>query len=98
MPKQIKLELVGSGVTAVAELQESHAPQTCKALWGALATPLEGKVIHAMYAGREVFMDMPEVNRTFDPTVIPRENATAYPVAGDIAWAYFGPYTERGEP
>jgi hypothetical protein len=98
MSRRISIEVIGTKVRAVAELEDDDAPQTCEALWGALAVPLEAKAIHAMYAGREVFIpDFPKANRTFDPKALPRENATAYPTAGDIGWLYLPPHDERGQ-
>jgi len=98
MSRRISIEVLGTKVKAIAELEDEDAPQTCEALWGALAVPLEAKAIHAMYAGREVFIpDFPKVNRTFNPKVLPRENATAYPSAGDIGWLYCPPHDERGK-
>ncbi len=98
MSRRISIEVLGTKVKAIAELEDEDAPQTCEALWGALAVPLEAKAIHAMYAGREVFIpNFPMVNRTFNPKVLPRENATAYPSAGDIGWLYCPPHDERGK-
>jgi len=98
MARRISIEVLGTEVKAIAELEDEDAPQTCEALWGALAVPLEAKAIHAMYAGREVFIsDFPKVNRTFDAKNLPRENATAYPSAGDIGWLYLPPHDERGK-
>jgi len=98
MSRRISIEVLGTKVKAIAELEDEDAPQTCEALWGALAVPLEAKAIHAMYAGREVFIpDFPKVNRTFNPKTLPRENATAYPTAGDIGWLYCPPHDERGK-
>lgn len=91
------IEVLGTDVKAIAELQEDDAPQTCAALWKAMEVPIEAKFIHAMYAGPEVFTDLPSENRLFDPTAVPRENATAYPSPGDIAWLYLPPHEERGQ-
>lgn len=96
MTKRISITVVEYGVTAIAELQEKDAPKTTAALWKALEVPLEHKGIHAMWAGREIMVEVPEANHRFDPTSVPLENATVYPAAGDICWGYFPPYTERG--
>lgn len=98
MPKRLKIEVLGTDVTAIAELQENDAPETCAALWKALERPIEAKAIHAMYAGPEVFMNIPPENRVFDPTAVPRENATAYPSPGDMAWLYLKAHEERDQP
>jgi hypothetical protein len=98
MNRRISIEVMGTNVKAIAELEDEDAPQTCDAMWGALAVPLVAKAIHAMYAGKEVFIpDFPAVNKTFDAAALPRENATAYPSAGDIGWLYCPPHNERGK-
>lgn len=96
MAQRIVIETVESGVRAVAELQEQDAPKTTAALWSALEQPIEAMGIHAMWAGREVMLDIPKANRVFDPEAIPLENATVYPAPGDLCWGYFPPNTERG--
>lgn len=96
MAKRIALEVVESGVRAVADLQENDAPKTTAALWASLERPIETTGIHAMWAGREIMIDIPDANRVFEPESVPLENATVYPAAGDICWGYFPPYTERG--
>jgi hypothetical protein len=98
MAKRFKVEVLGTDVTAIAELQEQSAPRTCEALWRALEKPFQGKAIHAMYAGHEVFMGIPEENRTFDAEALPREAATAYPLPGDVLFGYFPAYMERDQP
>ena len=96
MAKRVAIEFVESGVTAIAEVQENDAPKTTTALWASLAQPIETTGIHAMWAGREIVLDVPETNQVFDPEAIPLENATVYPAAGDICWGYFPPCAERG--
>lgn len=97
MAKKIELMVVDSGrVKAMAELLEEDAPAVCEAMWKALEVPMETKGIHAMWSGREIMLEMPEENQRFDPTKVPVQNATIYPLPGDLCWAYFPPYWERG--
>src|SRR5262245_56450607 len=96
MSKKIVVTVVEANIEAVAELQETEAPKTCAALWKALKQPIQSKGIHAMWAGREIMVEVPEPNQTFDPTTVPLENATVYPAPGDLCWGYFPPYVERG--
>jgi hypothetical protein len=93
----MKITVLDRNVTAIAEFQEADAPHICRAFWEGLATPIEEKTIHAMYAGREVFMALGLENRHFDAASLPIENATAYPSPGDIAWGFFPAHTERGQ-
>ena len=88
MSKKIRLELLESGVSVVAELIEDRAPHTCAAIWGALEKPIETKALHGTWTGRTIEIDIPEGNRNFDPDTIPVENATTTLVRGDIVWEY----------
>lgn len=54
MTKGIILEFERGG-TVFAELLEEKAPKTCKAILRAL--PVENRVVHAMWAGEEIFFD-----------------------------------------
>lgn len=54
MTKGIILEFERGG-KVFAELLEKKAPKTCKAILRAL--PVENKVIHAIWAGEEIFFD-----------------------------------------
>ena len=90
MAKRFQIEVLETGATATAELLEEDAPKTCAALWQMLEKPIETICIHAMWSGREVMAYVPEENRgDIDPTSIGVENATVYPAAGDVVWAYF---------
>ena len=80
MPKRFRIEVLETGVQAVAELLEDDAPRTCAALWQMLETPIEQNGVHAMWSGREVMTYVPEENRgDIDPAAIGVENATVYP-------------------
>lgn len=90
MTKKFQVEVLETGVKAVAELLEKDAPRTCAALWKMLEKPIETNGIHAMWSGREVMAYVPPENRgDIDPTGIGVENATVYPAAGDVVWAFF---------
>jgi hypothetical protein len=90
MTKRFRIEILETGVKSVAELLEEDAPRTCAALWQMLEKPIESNGVHAMWSGREVMAYVPPENRVgIDPTSIGVENATVYPAAGDVVWAYF---------
>jgi len=88
MTRRIQLEFADGGVQAIAELLEDDAPAVCAALWQALEVELVAKATHAMASGQEIMINLPENNRRFDPTTVPTQNATIYPAAGDILWAW----------
>jgi hypothetical protein len=96
MARKIELEIVESGIRAVAELLEEEAPKTCEAMWKALETPLETLALHAIWLGRTIEVGVPEANRNFDPEQIPMENATITPSPGDLLWKHFQAGAIRG--
>jgi hypothetical protein len=98
MAKRIKLEFTENGTAAIAELLEDYAPETCRILWEALTEPATNRVIHAQWAGPEVVLELPESHRTFDPTTMKLENATATPSPGDIGWHYNYRYERHFTP
>ncbi|MGP1394263.1 MAG: DUF3830 family protein [Inquilinaceae bacterium] len=84
--RQLYAKFVDGGVQAVITLHDDHAPQTCAAIWGALATPIRSPALHAMFAGPEIMLGLPEDAQTFDPAAIPDENQDCFPSAGDCLW------------
>jgi hypothetical protein len=98
MTKRIQLSVLQSNITAIAELYEQDAPRTTEAMWQMLGKPYEVRALHGIFEGRKITLEPPETNRTFDPSLIPLENTTAYPVAGNILWKYFPPRSVRGLP
>jgi hypothetical protein len=54
MVRKILLDLEGEKATAT--LLDKFSPKTCDAVWGML--PVEGKVIHANWSGREIMLHL----------------------------------------
>src|SRR5207244_12575979 len=52
--RRIRLTYVATGESVVAELLDDEAPEVCRIVWDLL--PMEGKVLHGMYSGAEVFL------------------------------------------
>ena len=77
MKKGIILEFERGG-TIFAEFLEKEAPKTCKLILRAL--PVENKVIHAIWAGEEIFIG----NFTL-PETLEFENETNNVEPGDVA-------------
>ena len=98
MTKRIQLTFLESGTTAIAELYEDDAPQTTAAMWQMLERPYEARTLHGIFEGRKITLEPPGANRTFDPSAVPLENTTAYPVTGDLLWKYYAPRAVRGMP
>src|SRR5947207_15870469 len=52
--RHIRLTYVATGESVVAEMLDDEAPEVCRVVWELL--PVEGKVLHGMYSGAEVFL------------------------------------------
>src|SRR3546814_5687789 len=97
MTRQITLTYANGG-RATATRREDLAPKTCEAMWGAMAEPVTMQVPHAMYAGPEVMMGLPEEAQNFDPETIPFENQQVVPAPGDLQWYWQRPMQMGGLP
>jgi hypothetical protein len=86
--RSMYLKFVDSGVEGKIELYWDTAPQTCAALWEALAKPIRIEASHAMFSGPEIMMGLPEHARSFDPLALPPENQTVLPEVGELLWFY----------
>jgi hypothetical protein len=74
--RKIRLTYVATGESVVAELLDDEAPEVCRIVWDLL--PVEGKVLHGMYSGAEVFL-------LLDRAVPqPPENLCQLPLPGEV--------------
>jgi hypothetical protein len=74
--RRIRLTYVATGESVVAEMLDDEAPEVCRAVWELL--PVEGKVLHGMYSGAEVFL-------LLDKAVPqPPENLCQLPLPGEV--------------
>lgn len=96
--KQLYVEFVERGTRAVITLYEEGAPVTSRTIWDALEKPVQMPAVHAMFAGPEIMMGLPEEAQNFDPTSVPAENQTCYPEAGECLWFYQGKNAMKGLP
>lgn len=95
--RQLFLEFEG-GPRAIATLLDEAAPVTCQTLWEVFATPVTMEAMHAIYAGPEIMVGLPEDRQTFNPEQIPFENQQVIPAPGDLMWYYQKPYQMGGLP
>lgn len=86
--RKLYLKFVDANVTGIITLYWENAPETCKAIWGALEKPIRWPASHAIFSGPEIMMGLPEENRNFDPTKLPAENQTVLPDPGELLWFY----------
>lgn len=78
MPRTLTFRIVELEATAVADLLEDRAPKTCELIWQRL--PIEGRLIHGMYSGPELFIILDGF-----PGVGP-ENQVSRPLPGDVGY------------
>jgi hypothetical protein len=90
MPRTIILRFLEAGVWAAAELAEERAPATCERIWARL--PLEGRTIHGMYSGPELFIRADEVGP------VPAENGVHRALPGDVCYWWHAGGVEHTAP
>lgn len=90
MPKTLVFQIVENQVSAVADLLEDRAPKTCELIWERL--PLEGRLIHGMYSGPELFIILDGF-----PGVV-AENQVNRPLPGDIGYWHQAPGLYASSP
>ncbi len=74
--RKIRLTYVATGESVLAEMLDDEAPEVCRVVWELL--PVEGKVLHGMYSGAEVFL-------LLDKAVPhPPENLCQLPLPGEV--------------
>jgi Protein of unknown function (DUF3830) len=90
MSRTIILKFVEADVAAVAALAEEWAPATCGRIWELL--PLEGKTVHGMYSGPEVFIRADAVGP------LPAENGIHRALPGDVGYWWHAGGVEHTAP
>jgi Protein of unknown function (DUF3830) len=84
------------GPSVIAELHESFAPLSSRTIWESLVQPVTMLATHAMFAGPEIMLNLPDEVRTFDAKQVPAENQQVIPAAGDVIWYYQAPNQMAG--
>lgn len=88
MARRLYASFIDTDVRATITLNEDAAPVTSSAIWDALAKPIRSPALHAMYAGPEIMLGLPEEAQTFDPKALPAENQDCITSAGDCLFFY----------
>lgn len=90
-PRQIRLSFVDGSGSAVADLIEDDAPNTCDVLWGML--PLRVNAVHDIWSGHQVLAHL-------DSSIVldPENVLTFMPMPGDVFYYYRPPHYFRGAP
>src|SRR5262245_38866565 len=74
--RRVRLTYVATGESVVAEMLDDEAPEVCRIVWDLL--PVEGKVLHGMYSGAEVFLLLDKAIPQ------PPENLCQLPLPGEV--------------
>jgi hypothetical protein len=89
VPRAIRMLFPDTGECAVADLHEDRAPATCNIVWESL--PLEGRTVHGMYSGPELFIRADHLGPA------PPENQIHRALPGDVGyWFQAGGRTHSG--
>jgi hypothetical protein len=83
MNRKIKLTYPQLNISAVADLLDDEAPNVCNIVWDML--PVEGRIRHGIYSGREVYMLFDK-----DPVQHPPENLCQLPLPGELLYFFDG--------
>ena len=78
MGRSIVLRIPEENVSVAADLLEEAAPRTCELIWERL--PVEGRLIHGMYSGPELFIVLPGFPG------VPAENQVQRALPGDVGY------------
>jgi hypothetical protein len=90
-PRQIRISFGDGSGSAVADLLEDDAPNTCDALWAML--PLHVNAVHDIWSGHQILAHL-------DNSVVldPENVLTFIPMPGDVFYYYRPPHYFRGAP
>jgi hypothetical protein len=86
----IVLRFVEADVSVAAELDEERAPRTVQHIWDHL--PIEGRTVHGMYSGPEVFVRADHLGP------VAAENQVHRALPGDVCYWWHAGGTEHTAP
>ena len=91
MSRKIRISIPDEGASAIADLLEDDAPNTCDAIWNLL--PLRVKAMHDIWSGHQVLVHLDK------SVALQPENVLTYlPMPGDVFYYYRPPHYFRGSP
>jgi hypothetical protein len=98
--RQIRFVEPRSGLSARCQLLEEIAPASCDFLWSLAERQSTFDAVHAMWTGPELSIPMPAASlpEGFRPGLVPEENSTSFPEAGDVVLAYLAAGSVKGLP
>ena len=80
--RQIRLTIVGTGESVLAEMLDDEAPTVCRHVWEML--PIEHKMVHGMYSGTEFYALLETAKE------LPLENQCQLPLPGELLYFFDG--------
>ncbi len=90
MRRQLRLSILETGDSVVAELLDDEAPATAAHVWQRL--PIEAPLVHAHHSGAEVFVIVD------DPVRLAGENLVQLPLPGELLYFYRGTESVTAAP
>ena len=98
--RQVMFSEPVSGLACRCDLLDDRAPVSARFLWSLAEVGASFDAIHAMWTGPEISIPIPapRLPAGIEHFVIPEENATSYPEAGEIVLAYAGAGSIKGLP
>jgi hypothetical protein len=88
--RRIRLTIVETGESVVAEVLDDEAPVTAEHVWGLL--PVEAQLIHGQFSGAEVFVLVERAKQ------LPPENLVQLPLPGELLYFYEGTESATSGP
>jgi len=88
--RQIRLTIVETGESVIADLLDDEAPRTAEHVWSIL--PVESQLIHGQFSGAEVFVLVEP------PVQVPPENLVQLPLPGELLYFYEGTESATSGP
>ena len=98
--RHIRFREIESGLSVRCELLEDNAPESARFLWTLAGETPQFDAIHAMWTGPEISCPLTAsaLPQSVRDMVLPEENATSFPDAGDIVLAFAADRSLKGLP
>src|SRR2546425_5726709 len=83
--RMIRLSVVGTGESVLAEMLDDEAPTVCQHVWEML--PIQHKMVHGMYSGTEFYALLDKAKE------LPAENICQLPLPGELLYFFDGSHS-----
>ncbi|MEI9849916.1 MAG: DUF3830 family protein [Sphingomonas sp.] len=100
MSRSICFTEAGSGMRVACRLLDELAPRSAAFLWDLAGQRARFAAMHAIWTGPELSCPLPAsaLPAAVDASLLPPENATSFPAAGDIVVASLAAGSAKGLP